>query len=171
MRCKGTHFFWFCNTFSLFFYTFVCMEQDKYDLKLIYAILAGKVSAALNEKIERNLRQYGVDMAADEWTVMNCLWKNDGMTQQELCVVTHRDKPFMSRLVTRMEKHGWVVRVPNMQNRRANRVRVSQRGWSVREKCSFIANKTLKEVLRGLTYEEARICQESLRIVVNNSKG
>ena len=38
------------------------------------------------------------------------------------------------------------------------------------EKARFIANKTLKEALHGLTLEELRISQEVLRKIFTNTK-
>ena len=37
-------------------------EQFNFDIKLIFAILNGKVSAAINRKLYRNFRQYNVDI-------------------------------------------------------------------------------------------------------------
>ena len=43
-------------------------------------------------------------------------------------------------------------------------------GKKLEEKARFIANKTLKEALHGLTLEELRISQEVLRKIFNNTK-
>ena len=60
--------------------------EDKihYDLQLILAILGGRVSAALSSKLSRNFQAYNVDLTPDAWTVLLYLWRQDGMTQQEL---------------------------------------------------------------------------------------
>ncbi len=94
-------------------------EQFNFDIKLIFAILNGKVSAAINRKLYRNFRQYNVDITPEQWTVLLHLTKT---------------------------------------------------GRDLEEKSRFIANKTLKEALRGLSVEELSISQEVLRKVFLNTK-
>ena len=117
------------------------IEQFSFDIQLIFAILNGKVSAAINRKLSRNFRQNGVDITPEQWTVLLFLWERDGVTQQELCNATFKDKPSMTRLIDNMERQHLVV-----------------------------ANKTLKEALQGLTLEELKVSQDVLRKIFTNTK-
>ena len=74
------------------------IEQFNFDIRLIFAILNGKVSAAINRKLYRNFRQNGLEISPEQWTVLIFLWEKDGVTQQELCNATFKDKPSMTRL-------------------------------------------------------------------------
>ena len=69
------------------------IEQFNFDIRLIFAILNGKVSAAINRKLYRNFRQNGLEISPEQWTVLIFLWEKDGVTQQELCNATFKDKP------------------------------------------------------------------------------
>ena len=80
------------------------IEQFNFDIQLIFAILNGKVSAAINRKLSRNFRQNGMDITPEQWTVLLFLWEKDGVTQQELCNATFKDKPSMTRLIDNMER-------------------------------------------------------------------
>ena len=66
------------------------IEQFSFDIQLIFAILNGKVSAAINRKLSRNFRQNGVEITPEQWTVLLFLWEKDGVTQQELCNATFK---------------------------------------------------------------------------------
>ncbi len=46
------------------------IEQFSFDIQLIFAILNGKVSAAINRKLSRNFRQNGVEITPEQWTVL-----------------------------------------------------------------------------------------------------
>ena len=74
------------------------IEQFNFDIRLIFAILNGKVSAAINRKLYRNFRQNGLEISPEQWTVLIFLWEKDGVTQQELCNATFKNKPSMTRL-------------------------------------------------------------------------
>ena len=55
------------------------IEQFNFDIRLIFAILNGKVSAAINRKLYRNFRQNGLEISPEQWTVLIFLWEKDGV--------------------------------------------------------------------------------------------
>ena len=146
--------------------------EDKihYDLQLILAILNGKVSSALSRKLSRNFQSYNVDLTPDAWTVLLYLWRQDGMTQQELCRATSRDKPAMTRLINAMERQGLVRRVNGEADHRENHIHLTQLARDIEGKARFVGYKTLKEALRGLSTEEQKTAQTVLKRVFSNSK-
>lgn len=145
-------------------------ELFNFDIKLIFAILNGRVSAAINRKLSRNFRQYNVELTPEQWTVLLYLWEKDGVTQQELCNATFKDKPSMTRLIDNMERANLVVRIASKTDRRTNLIHLTKTGKDLEEKSRYIANKTLKEALRGLSIEELSVSQEVLRKVFSNTK-
>ena len=56
------------------------IEQFNFDIRLIFAILNGKVSAAINRKLYRNFRQGGLEISPEQWTVLIFLWEKDGVS-------------------------------------------------------------------------------------------
>ena len=76
----------------------------------------------------------------------------------------------MTRLIDNMEKQHLVVRISDKKDRRTNLIHLTKTGKDMEEKARFVANKTLKEALQGLTLEELRISQEVLRKIFTNTK-
>lgn len=145
-------------------------EEFNFDTRLIFAILNGKVSAAINRKLYRNFRQNNLEITLEQWTVLLFLWEKDGVTQQELCNATFKDKPSMTRLIDNMERMHLVVRTSDKSDRRINLIHLTQTGRELEERTRFIANRTLKEALYGLTVEELRVSQNVLRKIFTNTK-
>lgn len=146
------------------------IEQFKFDINLIFAILNGKVSAAINRKLLRNFRSANIDITPEQWTVLIFLWKKDGITQQELCNATFKDKPSMTRLIDNMERQHLVVRISDKKDRRTNLVYLTKNGKELEERSFIIATQTLKEALHDISYEELKISQEVLRKIFYNTK-
>lgn len=147
-----------------------CMtEEFNFDMSLIFAILNGKVSAAIYRKLYRNFRQNNLEITSEQWSVLLFLWEKDGVTQKELCDATFKDKPSMSRLINNMEKMHLVVRLSNATDRRINLIHLTEEGRELEERTRYIANRTLKEALYGLTLEEIRISQNVLRKIFANT--
>lgn len=145
-------------------------EEFNFDTRLIFAILNGKVSAAINRKLYRNFRQNNLEITPEQWTVLLFLWEKDGVTQQELCNATFKDKPSMTRLIDNMERMHLVVRTSDKSDRRINLIHLTQTGRELEERTRLIANRTLKEALYGLTVEELRVSQNVLRKIFTNTK-
>lgn len=146
-------------------------KHVKFDIRLIFAILNGRVSAAINRQLLRNFRKYDLNITPEQWTVLIYLWEKDGVTQQELCNATYKDKPSMTRLIDNMEKLNLVVRISSKTDRRTNLVHLTKTGRDLEKRTMFVANKTLKEALEGLSNEELSISQETLRKVFINTLG
>ena len=145
-------------------------EQFRVDLQLVFAILNGKVSTAINRKLSRNFRQEGIEITPEQWTIVLSLWEKDGVTQQELCYATFKDKPSMTRLIDNMERQHLVVRISDKNDRRTNLIHLTKTGRELESKAYKIANATLEQALDGLTMEELKIGQEVLRKVFINTK-
>ena len=140
------------------------------DNEMLFALLSGKLSSAINRKLYRSFRKINIDITPEQWTVLYYLWSKDGVTQQELCNVTFKDKPSMTRLIDNMERQHLVVRIADKRDRRTNLIHLTKTGRELEGKARFIANKTLKEALQGLTLEELKVSQDVLRKVFTNIK-
>ena len=145
-------------------------EEFRIDQQLVFAILNGKVSTAINRKLSRNFRQNGIEITPEQWTILLSLWEKDGITQQDLCNATFKDKPSMTRLIDHMERQHLVVRISDKKDRRTNLIHLTKTGRDLENKAYKIANITLGQALEGLTIEELKIGQDVLKKVFTNTK-
>lgn len=144
------------------------MELVDIETRLIFAILNGKVSAAINRKLAHNFHNAGIDIGPEEWTVLLYLSERDGVIQNELCDATFTDKPGMTRLIDRMEHKHLAVRKVYAKDHRAHLVYLTEQGRQTKLRAQHIALRTLKEALRGLGLKEIQISQEVLRCIFDN---
>ena len=139
-------------------------EEFRIDQQLVFAILNGKVSTAINRKLSRNFRQNGIEITPEQWTILLSLWEKDGITQQDLCNATFKDKPSMTRLIDNMEKQHLVVRISDKKDKRTNLVYLTKTGRELESQSFKIAISTLHEALQGISVEEMKIGQEVLTL-------
>lgn len=140
------------------------------DSRLVFAIISGKVSKAINRKLVRNFREAGITLTPQEWNVLQYLTHRNNTSQQELCDATYADRPYMARLIDKMEEKGLVARTLNRFNRRCNIIRITDKGKSVRDASVRSALFTLRVALRGMSLSEIRTTQDVLRRVFDNVK-
>ena len=110
------------------------IEQFNFDIRLIFAILNGKVSAAINRKLSRNFRQNGFWRLPGTVDRPHLLWGKGRVTQQELCNATFKDKPSMTRLIDNMERQHLVVRISDKKDRRTNLIHLTKDGKELEER-------------------------------------
>ena len=146
------------------------LENFNFDISLIFAVLNGRVSAAINRKLAGDLRANGIQITPEQMTVLSLLWKKDNVSQQELCNATFKDKPNMTRLIDSLETKGYVVRISDKRDRRNNLINLTAKGREIEEKAFNVANQTLRKALSNATIEELKDGQNLLKKIFSNMR-
>lgn len=146
------------------------MPNNQFKKGELYSFMTGKASTAIARRLQKNFKQAGVEITVEQWSVLYHLWKQDGLSQQDLCNATFRDKPSITRLVDNLEKLKLVKRVASKSDRRINQVFVTEQGKVLEERTMKLANDTLNEALVGVSSEKIDIAKEVLQIVYDNLK-
>ena len=109
-----------------------------------------------------------IEITIEQWSLLYHLWKKDGISQQQLCEHTFRDKPSITRLVDNLEKQKLVKRVASKDDRRINLVFLTDAAKQMEEHLMDLANQTLNEALVGVTHGQIEIAKEVLQQVYEN---
>lgn len=137
----------------------------------LYSFITGKASTAIARRLQKKFNEAGIPITIEQWSVLYHLWKNDGMSQQELCNATFRDKPSITRLVDNLEKLDLVKRVSDDKDRRINKIFLTRTAHNLEEKTMTLAEETLNEALDGVSQKEIEMCKEVLQRVYDNLSG
>jgi DNA-binding MarR family transcriptional regulator len=146
------------------------MPNNQFKKGELYSFITGKASTAIGRRLQKNFKQAAVEITIEQWSVLYHLWKTDGLSQQELCAATFRDKPSITRLVDNLEKLKLVKRNASKEDRRKNMIVLTPVGKEMEERCMEIANLTLNEALQGVTNGQIEIAKEVLQMVYDNLK-
>ena len=144
------------------------MPNNQFKRGELYSFITGKASTAIARRLQKNFKQSALDITIEQWSVLYHLWKEDGLSQQQLCDATFRDKPSITRLVDNLEKLKLVKRVSSKNDRRINLIFLTKEAQSLQEKTMELANQTLNEALSGVTNSQIEIAKEVLQTVYNN---
>lgn len=147
------------------------MENIFFDIRLIFAILNGKVSTAISRSLIDHFNEAKVELTPDQWTVLMHLDTQNSVTQQDLCNAIFKHKPSMTRLIDSMEEKGLVTRREDKTDRRKKIVSLTGLGREVLDRSQKIANITLRKALTGIPVEDLRIAQDVLKTIFKNTSG
>ena len=146
------------------------MPDNHFKKSELYSFITGKATTAISRRLMKNFKEVGIEITIEQWSVLYYLWKEDGVSQQQICEMTFRDKPSITRLVDNLEKMKLVQRVSSGKDRRVNMVYLTQQAKDMEERTMAIANKTLNEALQGVTKGQVEIAKEVLQKVYDNLK-
>lgn len=135
-----------------------------------FSFLTGKATAAMGRRLQKNLKEQGVLITAEQWSLLYYLWIEEGRTQQELAALTFRDKPCVSRLIDNLEKMNLVMRVIDKDDKRSNLIFLTKTGRQLRETGLQQAKKTIGEALDGLDHQDMIRAKDTLELLYANLK-
>jgi DNA-binding MarR family transcriptional regulator len=144
------------------------IEQFDFDVTLIFAVLNGRVSAAINRRLVMDFKEEGIDISPEQLTILSLLWKKDRVTQQELCNITFKDKPSMTRLIDSLEERGLAKRTSDVNDKRSNLIVLTPEGKAIEEKAFLVANATMRKALYNVSPEELAVGQNLLKKIFDN---
>lgn len=144
------------------------MPNNQFKKGELYSFISGKASTAIARRLQKKFNQAGLNLTIEQWSVLYHLWKGDGISQQELCNATFRDKPSITRLVDNLEKLNLVKRSASKNDRRMNMIMLTPEARELQEQTMEMANQTLNEALVGVPPDQIEICKEVLQVVYNN---
>ncbi len=146
------------------------MSNNHFKKGELYSFVTGKASTAIARRLQKKFNAAGLSLTIEQWSVLYHLWKQEGISQQELCNATFRDKPSITRLVDNLEKQNLVKRVASETDRRINLIYLTKQAQRLQEESMALAEETLNEALETVPPDKIDVCKEVLQIVYDNLK-
>ncbi len=146
------------------------MPNNQFKKGELYSFVTGKASTAIARRLQKKFNNASLNITIEQWSVLYHLWKQDGISQQELCNATFRDKPSITRLVDNLEKLDLVKRVASESDRRINKIYVTKHSLKLQEQTMELAEETLNEALESVPADKIDVCKEVLQVVYDNLK-
>ncbi|HLD51984.1 MAG TPA: MarR family transcriptional regulator [Sediminibacterium sp.] len=144
------------------------MPNNHFKRGELYSVINGMASTAVARRLQKNFRNAGLEITIEQWSVLYHLWKEDGLSQQELCNRTFRDKPSITRLIDNLEKQHLVKRVASPTDRRINLVQLTDAAKDLQQITIDLANQTMAEALVGVDKKDIETVKSVFQKVYDN---
>lgn len=137
------------------------MTNNESARELILQILRTRM--AFRQTLQRVLKWHNVDMTFEMLQVMNCLWNEQGISQQSLAEKTAKDKACLTNLINNLEKKNWVIRKEDSSDRRNRLIFLTAQGEELALTVKPLINDIYTQT--GIEMEVSRIneCTEDLK--------
>jgi len=144
------------------------MQELFSDKELVFGIISGRVSTALNRRLYRDFRNNGITLTPEQWMVLQFLSLKDGISQQELATITYKDRPGITRMLDNLEKTSLIARLADKSDKRSNLIHLTKAGLSVHQKAKSIVLKTMQDALVGISETEIKAGEIILKKIFKN---
>lgn len=114
-----------------------------------------RTALLFRRELIRVLRPYS-RMTPEQWQTLASLWEaNHPLSPTEISRVTLQDLPSLSRMLRRMEEHGWIRKTPDENDMRSFRVELTPTGHCLKQKLPEKVLEHFRPFLAPLTRQEA----------------
>ena len=117
----------------------------------------------LKQFLAAKLREMGVPLTPEQFMLIDILWNQGEMTQQQLADQLQKDKNSVTKLVDAIEKKGFVVRKQNPHDRRANTLILTEKANELKPGAKQKGISILDQILEGISEDELRSFLSTLR--------
>jgi DNA-binding MarR family transcriptional regulator len=133
---------------------------------------AGVYVNILNCKLKKYLaevfKKNNVNLTAEQYLVMDTLWNEGTLTQQEIAFIIQKDKNSVTQFIDNLEKKGLVTRSVSKEDRRVNNIVVTKEGMALKDSTKQLAIETMNKALEGISEENVLIFVDVLKKVCAN---
>ncbi|WP_216828172.1 MarR family winged helix-turn-helix transcriptional regulator [Alkalihalobacterium elongatum] len=133
------------------------MDYRKYVLQESIGYRIASTGRLVINRLNKNFKDNDYPVTHDQWSIMIRLWEEDGLTQQQLAILTGKDQPSVSRLINNLVKRGLVKRVQHPVDGRTNLIFLTSEGKKMQIGLIEQAQKTIEQISEGIPKDDLTV--------------
>ena len=120
------------------------------------AIKLNLTHCKLKQYLASMLKKRGVPLTPEQFILIDLLWNQGPMSQQQLADQMQKDKNSVTKLVDAIEAKGFVVRQQNSLDRRSNTIVLTEKAEQLKIGAKQKGIYILDKMLEGISEDELR---------------
>jgi DNA-binding MarR family transcriptional regulator len=131
--------------------------------------LIAKVHQSAGRLFAKKLKKYDLDrINPAQGRILFALWKEDGISIQELAAKTSLGKSTLTSMLDRLEDAGHLKRVPSEEDRRKIMIRLTEKDKKIQAVYNKVSREMTELFYHGLTAREVDAFERSLERIFAN---
>jgi DNA-binding MarR family transcriptional regulator len=141
-------------------------EMPEENIRLLKSV--GKTFKMMSMNIADEMDRRGLQITQAQAMLLRRLSLKDGPIQNDLAWITFRDKTSLARLITKMEKNGYVRREQDSSDGRAKRVFITERGRVLANSINEVLSDMAERFSRGIRQNDLTVMMRTLESIQKN---
>jgi DNA-binding MarR family transcriptional regulator len=144
------------------------LRMSRFEFEKSFGRTLGTAHNSLFKHLNKLMKAAELPITPEQFGLMTHLWKQDGLSQQELAVLTNRDRANVTRIIDILEREEIVERKDDANDRRVFKIFLTSKGKSLENGTADCAKQAIKDATQGSTKDEIEICMKVLRKTIEN---
>ncbi len=98
--------------------------------------------------------RHGFDITPEQFLVLDTLWDDGVLSQQEIADTIQKDKNSVTKLIDGLERKNFVTRIAHESDRRQNMIHITDYGLSVKDAVTKIAIDTTNNIIKDIDEQD-----------------
>jgi len=129
-------------------------EKNPIDFENSIGPWLGKTVKIVDYFLQESLNKADLNLTKEQMIVLKKLHDQDGLNQNELAFLTLRNKSSLTRLLTKMESKNYITRKQSKEDKRINKVFVTQLGKDIFKKTKPVMSALIKRIEKDISENE-----------------
>lgn len=104
----------------------------------------------------------------EQFTVLTAIIDHDGLYQRQIGALTLKDRPNITRIISILEKAGFVTKTPDVNKRKVYKINITEKGKKAHAQVLPSVLKHWQETVDGISDEELESCLKVLNKIKEN---
>lgn len=128
--------------------------------------ILNRVNTKFKNELFKRLKEY--DITPEQWSVLNCLWVQEGITPKELADMIFKDKPNTNRILEKLQMKELIVRKLHPTDKRAFQIFLTEREWVLKDELIPTVTQLLEKATIGIEKNKLLEMKKLLNQVYDN---
>ena len=126
------------------------------------------VHSSMKQLLSDSFRNGGFKLSPEQFLVMDTLWDEGVLTQQQIADITMRDKNSIVKLIDGLESRKLVRRVSNPDDRRQNLIKVTPYSLKIKGEVEALAYESVYRIIGDISRDELKLFVKVLAMMERN---
>lgn len=130
-------------------------------------ILNSRIKKCFFDKLQEN----GINITPEQYLVMDILWEKSSISQQNIADIIQKDKNSVTKIIDSLEKKNLVIRVVDKNDRRINKIELTEEGSALEKITTEVAIHFMNDVVKNIDTKDLDTFVNVMRQIKNNLEG
>jgi len=112
--------------------------------------------------------KHGYDLTPEQFLVLDTLWDDGVLSQQELADILKKDKNSVTKLIDALERKRLVERIHDKIDRRLNLIHITELAKSMKDNITDIALDCTNQIIKDIPEEDLNVFVSVLNKMAEN---
>ena len=122
-------------------------------------VLLGLSHRLVIKKFKQLIEALGLELTFDQFMVLMPIWKQDGISQQQIVEGCGKDKTSVTRIITTLENKNFVLRIKDLNDARLNHIYLTKFGKQTVEKVIPVMRQTRNYIKKDINENDYNIAR------------